>query len=795
MLHNLKTAFSFAAICALALSLTLSCGNEPTRAAAATDQDLVAGNASLTYTQALVLYAAGDVRSSAAGSTAGWQPVSAGDLIVSEQALKTGAGSTCEIQFGERAVVRIDENSEVRLEEVLLKPRETRISLRAAAGSVLCKVEKLSGDESFRVKTKTAVCGVRGTEFGVTVAADDATLLAVKTGRVSFVPAAFDLDTLKETAASGDPALTDALRALTDSDPEVTADEEADITAPEAARAADQVRGLADEVKKFAQEKRMTPQVREAMKNRFQRLSDDRQHDFRPPRRMSEDRRQLLERLNDLKRRRIQVVPRAEREKRPTPDEPREQRPPVIIRERERSDTETGGWSESLARIQVTVEPREAAIFLNGRPAGRGRFQGLFPMGESLSFQFIHPGYVAQTLLVDVFPEGKKAFQVTLARQEPERNSKAGPTRQPPGPPESLLDPGESGNSGETASITPTGPDRVLISQERPITRPFVGNLVVAGKRIIGVDGMGTVYGLDSRGKTVWKKTTSNNPNPGFGLYPAGGKIYYIGPKEIMQFDANDGTEAERFPADKVPGDVFERRLLADKDWVARPFEGGVNIADLSGREKSRTLDLGPEMSLSLMMTKDFFLIADQSGTVRVFDVNTGRPLPRPIPTLAASPIARGVWLPAACLYLAGPSHLACVDPVTRRVKWQKPVPGGSVRPGTLTTSEVGVYLLAGETLYSFSHQGEPLFPPLSGVSSPPQVCRDGLALGRSDGAFEIIDAGSGRTLKRFPHKFKIIVRPEQLGNYLVAATDAGEILIFNPAAMKPGPPPRAKPR
>ena len=169
-----------------------------------------------------------------------------------------------------------------------------------------------------------------------------------------------------------------------------------------------------------------------------------------------------------------------------------------------------------------------------------------------------------------------------------------------------------------------------------------------------------------------------------------------------------------------------------------------------------------------------------------MFDLKTGRSLPRAIKTPVRDPVARGSFPPASCLYVAGPAVLACIDPRSRRLKWEKPIPGGRVKPGELSVNETGVYVFAAERLFAFSHTGDALFPPLEGVSAPPLALKNRLALGRTDGSFEILDARTGEILRRLPHKFKITARPRLLGNFIAAGTESGEILVINPAAMKP---------
>jgi ferric-dicitrate binding protein FerR (iron transport regulator) len=422
---------------AIVLSLASACGGHSERTASAAEQDLVAGRLSLTCEQALVLYAAGEVTASGAAGAAvateasgaggsplpanGGSAVQAGDFLGPGQTIATGPDSTCDLQFGDRAVVRVDEKTEVRLDDLLLKPGEARVGLRVAAGTLLCKVEKLSAGERFRVISRTAVCGVRGTEFGVTVAADQTTVLAVKEGLVSFRPPALDPDELAKEAASGDPEVVASLKGLEEGERVVAADEEADLSPAAAAKAEEDVRAFRGDLKRYAEKKLLTEPEKAEFKARLLKFKNDLSREVKAPRRMESDRRERLKRLDELRRRRIQAVPQPETVKSPVPARPRDEAPPAAARDGTPPPTGREERSESLMRIQVSVEPATAAILFNGRPAGRGRFQGLFPVGESLSFQFTHPGYEPQSLYVDVYPEAAKVYKVTLNRIDPAR--------------------------------------------------------------------------------------------------------------------------------------------------------------------------------------------------------------------------------------------------------------------------------------------------------------------------------------------------------------------------------------
>ncbi|RPJ08818.1 MAG: hypothetical protein EHM28_03240, partial [Spirochaetaceae bacterium] len=181
--------------------VVISCSGNVERKNFIADSDLESGNISLEYNQALVAFASGDVTALSENS---WVPVEVGDCLTESQTIRVGAKSFVELQLADRAGVRIEENSEVMIARLSLKPDEAQVRLQVETGAVLCKVSLFSGGESFKVRTRTAICGVRGTEFGVTVTSSNETALSVRTGKVAVLPASVDTEELKEQAPEGD---------------------------------------------------------------------------------------------------------------------------------------------------------------------------------------------------------------------------------------------------------------------------------------------------------------------------------------------------------------------------------------------------------------------------------------------------------------------------------------------------------------------------------------------------------------------------------------------------------------
>lgn len=119
-----------------------------------------------------------------------WVPVELGDTISVDQTVRTGANSFVELLFNKFALIRIDSNTEVLLQDFVGREDRNRVELRLGSGSVATRVLRLTTTDRFRVGTSTAVAGVRGTSFSVHATPEGETRVTVRSGRVTVVPRA-----------------------------------------------------------------------------------------------------------------------------------------------------------------------------------------------------------------------------------------------------------------------------------------------------------------------------------------------------------------------------------------------------------------------------------------------------------------------------------------------------------------------------------------------------------------------------------------------------------------------------
>jgi hypothetical protein len=133
--------------------------------------------------EALVTYTSGDVFIFRDNN---WKTVEIGGLLKANDYIETFNNSFCDVQVGDRLIFSVQENTVVRLWEVLQASDKIQSECEVLVGSLLCKVEKLAGSEKVQVRTGSRLFAVRGTEFLV-VRQNGEIACAVKGGRVAVV--------------------------------------------------------------------------------------------------------------------------------------------------------------------------------------------------------------------------------------------------------------------------------------------------------------------------------------------------------------------------------------------------------------------------------------------------------------------------------------------------------------------------------------------------------------------------------------------------------------------------------
>ncbi len=356
------------------------------------------------YKEGIITFFSGEVSIFDSGS---WYDVEIGDFVTEKNSIKVASDSYCEVQFGETAVIKIQENSEIDLSVVSLKPGEANVNLDMKLGNVLCKVQKLASEETFKVKTQTAVCGVRGTEFSVATQQGKDTVLAVKEGAVTVLPKSVDVDQLKEKVADKGDEVLKAIEKIEQEAPVVKANEEIAINeklVADTKKTAEKVETIVNEIAK-----EQAPAAKEESIKKLETAIVEQQKavtkTVEPPKEMTVQNAENLKQINDMKL--IAITMPA----------------PVVAAETEAAQKSDVPPAPVIKLHKVSVESivEDAFIEANGRLVGRSKFSGIYPEGELISFNINRSGYEPYILQFKVSESTARLYKIELKKlPEPE---------------------------------------------------------------------------------------------------------------------------------------------------------------------------------------------------------------------------------------------------------------------------------------------------------------------------------------------------------------------------------------
>ena len=337
-----------------------------------------------------------------------WWEVEIGDFLEENDMLKTEADSYCEIQFGDTAVVRVQENTEIAMRTIYLSADEANINVDMDFGGVLCKVQKLTGNEQFKVKTQTAVCGVRGTEFSVKSSKDKKTVLAVKEGAVAVLPSNVNVEELKEKVEDKGEEVLNIIKEIENAATVVSADQEINVdeeTLKESEEAAIAISEAVEEIAKSEE-----PEVGQEKIDRLTKVVEEKKQEVaqkvEPAKEISKENTDELKQIDKMKLLEIPVAEKGEKGE--------DKAEPVKI---------------NLVKISLSVNPPNADILLNGESVGKGKYSGIFTEGERLVFSISQKGYLDHSFSIQTAAESAKLYKIALKKipVEQEINLKVSP--------------------------------------------------------------------------------------------------------------------------------------------------------------------------------------------------------------------------------------------------------------------------------------------------------------------------------------------------------------------------------
>lgn len=113
-----------------------------------------------------------------------WKTAVNGSYLFVSDSVKTGSSSSATIVLFRSSLIRLDNNTEITLKEIL-EELETSVTIEQEAGRTWNTISKISGIDNYEVETPTTVASVRGTSFDVYLLANGNISITVTNGTVN----------------------------------------------------------------------------------------------------------------------------------------------------------------------------------------------------------------------------------------------------------------------------------------------------------------------------------------------------------------------------------------------------------------------------------------------------------------------------------------------------------------------------------------------------------------------------------------------------------------------------------
>jgi hypothetical protein len=428
-------------------------------------------------TEGVVTYVSGDVNMHRG---ADWRVLDVDDMVSLNNRIRTESESFCELQFSDFGIIRIQENTELEVGDVYLIEEKNRVNVNLDEGKLLCKVSKLTKGEKFQVKTRTALAGVRGTEFLVETRRDESVSLAVKEGSVSVIPSkvAERIDEIKmelktETARS-------VLEEIEIPEVVVTEDEEVILEKVEVENAVKEFEDTTEVIKEKVE--KIDKKAITVIKEERAMAKKDEKPSARELRKLDE----IKEEIDLLKTDVISETSEKSKKVEENLSRPKAVSSPVkqelgtlermetkdfvIAAKKQPKDEAEEEKGPSYTKLIIRVSPKDAKILVDNEESGSGRFSGLYLPGTEIRVKVEKEGYISEERKIVVSDDNVQRVQIELKNSPLSWKLNLG-------------------------------------------TSPYIRGVVVFQNNILLADARGKVVCVSPEGRNLWEASTGNSPN------------------------------------------------------------------------------------------------------------------------------------------------------------------------------------------------------------------------------------------------------------------------------------------
>ena len=709
-----------------------------------------------------------------------WIPLEIGDSVEANDSIRTGPDGSCDIQFGGSATMRIQPATLYLINTVALSAEANRIEGSLSIGTVLSKVNKLTGNDAYMIRTESSVAGVRGTDFVVSNDSVNGTTVAVKNGSVAVLPVSPAVYRLLDASATN-PAAAAAVRSIVASASIVGANQELTINKAAAELAALVYEDLAQEVALFSTENIMAlsalaapgelgasgastataplsdgifasspliaagdsifPSLSPALSAAQARTATgEAQAKAEDP--------ALQRALEALDR----ISAKAELGLQAQPPQALPARSPFI---------------DTFKRIE-TMPAASAPLTGAAEPVSLLR-TGQEPADAAEQAVAIAPAPPASS------PPAATGSRAAAAPAPAAAQAKTSPAPQPTPSP-----------AVAAAKPAPAAKSSFLLAEWDALKGSVSGRVVRVPSNEVFVlsDPKGTISGVSSAGKLLWTVTTENRGAELMSAVPFKGVVYYSGSNEYLAIDSLNGTVLQRVALEGDRSHVLGNRVVPFPDAVVFPTMSGLELLDPDTGAVMKTLPVPGGSTMSPANYEGMAAIVNQKGVFMLIDLASGD-IKAQVQTGALQPVALApqIFGKRAC-FADRKGLLVMVDLATMTVAWERPLP---IAGGVFTDVEMGnegVFAYGRQTIFGYSLEGAELMKPISQVSAAPLLSQGRLYYGTNDGFLVALNLSPLAERGRVRLGSRLSARPLLADGFLYLGTNTGRLLKLDPSKI-----------
>lgn len=662
-------------------------------------------------------------------------PLDIGADVPVDASITTDKDAVCEIQFADFGSIHIAEGSTLVVKKFVADATHTESEMQLTAGKVVCKVKKLSGNDSFQIRTPEMVCGVRGTVFQVAREANKPVKIAVSEGAVAVYPPS--VETVDKLAAP----VAEELHACA---PVVAAGQEAAVTT-ETMKTLDQTLTTLVAAAEANPDKPATESVGEYKKIAASVLAD-----VVP---VSTESKDIFSDASNLQ---LGTTPafQGDAQNQGATSAPAAQGASQSVSQGAGQSAAQVPAAPAKIKVTITVEPADAKTTINGTATFKGSFSGLYDEGTTLGVKVESEGFgtVEETVPVSGTAEIQKGIHL-----EKKADAKAGSK------PEAKAEPQK-----------PVAPSFFPVSGSK-----LVSVAVSSDGIYFASDAKSAVYAVSSDGKILWSAKTANGSNSINPPVAGGSCVAFMGDKALSVFDAASGKSLWSLNLDKTNTGLYGRHAAIAKGRLYLTGDSGIAVYDLKTGSPVGTaaFDDGSDMSPAIAGGK--IHVVSKTGVWHAINADTFA-VEKNLETNAVQPVASAPVIQGNTLVFADrKGTVTAIDIAKESILWQSKLDENRAVDVFLdpVLTQSAAYVFAKGKLYALAlASGKTLFPPVDATS---QGCVAGgnLWIGTA-GALIAIPPAGGSPVKKIAVPAAVSGIPVVSGANLVVPLANGQLMV-----------------